>query len=331
MTTILRNTHVDVLLTDQAIAFARTKPSTARRLIPFTPTDKQSNLYPVWGRGSFLRDDMRPKGRGDEAPIWRPDLSNVRYVIQPEHLKAQLIWDERDNANDPAQYERGHVLGLVGKSTYAEDRIFAATYMLNTSWASSNRYVGVSSNPSGQQFLSFAQSGSDPYGVIELGRAIVRTQTGGQYEPNKLVVSPDVDRVLRTHPSIITRALAVVQGGGTIQGAVSRAQMAAVLGVDQYEVLDASRATSVEGAAVTVSDLSSGTMVLAYLSDDMSDYAPSAARVYEWSQGRPDGAPGSIRRFKRPEKSCDEIQIETAITCQITSDVSAVHFASCLA
>lgn len=325
------NLHVDRLLTDQAIAYIRTSPGAARQALtaPIGVT-RLSDLYPVWSQADFLRDDMRQIGYGDEAPIWRPAASRAQYQIRPEALAAQIVWQERDNSDDPAGYETGLVQGLMAKAIYAEDRIFASSVMLNTSWATSNRLVGIASGPTGLQFLSFAQTGSDPIGQIERGRDIVRQQTGGT-PANVLVVSADVDRVLRVHPQVQNKINSVISANGVITGAARREQMAGIFGVDRYVVIDVSRVTSVEGnATVTVSDLSSGQMCLFYAPTGAQMNTPAAVKLFEL-RGEAISGVNQVRRWTEPAKRSDIIEVMVGIDARVTSNVSGVHYASCLA
>ena len=326
------NTHVDRLLTDHAIAYIRNNPGAARQaLTQPVPVTRTSDLIYVWDRADFLRDDFRGTGYGDAAPIWRPGGATVRYQIQPEALAAQIVWQERDNADDPAQYERALVEGLMSKALYAEDRVFAASVMLDTSWASSNRLVGVSSSPTGLQFLSFAQSGSDPIGVIERGRDIARTQTGGGAVPNVLVVSADVDRTLRSHSQIQTKINAAISGNGILTGAARREQMAGIFGVDRYVVIDVARVTSVEGnATVTTTDLSSGQMCLMHAPSSPSLVSPAAVKLFELRGPAVTGV-GAVRRWTDDRLRSDMIEAMIGIDARVTANVAGVHFASCLA
>lgn len=322
--------HVDRLLTDQAIAYIRANPGAARQALnsPIGVT-RLSDLYYTWDRGDFLRDDMRQIGYGDAAPVWRPGAARSSYAIRPEALAAQIVWQERDNSDDPAGYETGLVEGLMSKAIYAEDRIFAASVMLNTSWATSNRLVGVSATPSTLEFLSFAQSGSDPIGQIERGRDIVRTQTGGT-PANVLVVSADVDRTLRTHSQIQAKINSAISASGQLTGAARREQMAGILGVDRYVVIDVSRATSVEGATVAVSDLSTGQMCLMYVPQRMALNTPAAVKLFEL-RGEAVTGINQVRRWAEPRLRSDMIEVMVGIDARVTSNVSGVHFASCLA
>lgn len=322
--------HVDRLLTDQAIAYIRANPGAARQALtsPIGVT-RLSDLYPIWSREDFLRDDMRQIGYGDAAPVWRPAASRASYAIRPEALAGQIVWQERDNSDDPAGYESGIVAGLMGKALYAEDRIFAASVMLQGSWASACQLTGVSTSPTGAQFLSFAQSGSDPIGVVERGRDIVRTQTGGQ-SANVLVVSADVDRTLRTHSQIQAKINNVISANGQLLGAARREQMAALFGVDRYVVVDVARVTSVEGATATISDLSSGTMCLFYAPAGAQMNTPAAVKLFEL-RGEAVTGVGQVRRWTAPALRSDMVEVMIGIDARITSNVSGCHFTACLA
>ena len=327
-----RTAHVDRLLTDLAVGYVRQNPSAARLALgdPYR-VKRTSDRYFVWSRDDFLRDDMALTGPGVEAPLWVPRGSTGTYQIDPYKLATLIVWEERDNADDPAGFERGKIAGLMSKARYREDALFAGRAMLNTSWAASNRLVGVSASPSTGEFLSFIQSGSDPIGIIERGRDTVRTQTGGR-AANVLVVSADVDRTLRVHSQIQSKINSAISASGQLTGAARREQMAGILGVDRYVVIDVSRATNIEGAATAVSDLSTGQMCLMYVDPSATSDGASAQamRFFELSGEAYPGV-GSVRRWTDDAKAADVIEVQTAVDFRVVGDVAGVHFASCLA
>lgn len=320
------NAHVDRLLTDQAIAYTRSGVSVARRALAVVPVERSSDLYLTWSRADFLRRSARVTGYGDAAPVWRPSASTTQYQALSRKLTGQIVRKARRDADDPAGYERGIVEGIMGNILLEEDLLFQSTCLTAASWASTNRLTGINSGtPTSVQFLSFPTAGSDPIAAVEQGRDIVRLQTGG-LRANVLVVSADVDRVLRTHSTVRTIATAIVQGSGPIQGAARREQMAAIFDVEDYIVLDTSQVTSPENATVVMADVATGVMVLMYRPPaSQAAMGAAAAKVFEVRGGT------AVRRWADEPTDSDMIECGTEIDVRITSNVSGVHFASCLA
>jgi hypothetical protein len=320
-----RELHVDTLLTDQAIAYIRRKPSVMRRVLPVVPVTRESDLYTIFNREDFNRSLFRDVGLGDRAPEWIPGAANDRYLVRPQHLSAPIFWRRRREANDPAQYESAIVQGLIGQARLAEDLLFAREVMVAGAWASSNQLTGVASGtPGATQFLSLRATGSSPIGLVERMKDIIRQQTMSIADRFRVVVSSDVHVVLKTHPELLTRTLASVQGGGVMQGSVKLEQMALLLDVDAYDVIDAAYITSAPGATAAIADVAAGVfLVLGDVSVGTdADMTPAAAKLFDLSGEdivKSGEGTGAVRRWTEDARKLDMVEACVASTCEITS------------
>ena len=292
-----------------------------------SPVKRRADRYSVYSRDDFARDDFQPRAPGTEAAELSHSVSTDTYYCDGFGGKVKVIWEERDNDDDPVAYEQAKVARLMRAAAIKRERLFAATAMLNTSWASANRMVGDASSGAGLNFVRFDQSGGDPVDAIGEAQDLLAIGTGGK-KGNVLVVTRDVHRHFKSNSSLLERIK--YTGGPSGNPAMVTPQMLAQLfEVEKYLVVDATYNSSVEGNATqTHGFVSSNQMLLMYQSKEK--YAPTALRQFSWSEYDKALGPGKIAVFRYDEPKLKSTFIETDINVdfKVVASTAAVHFAT---
>jgi hypothetical protein len=270
--------HVDVLLSNVSVAYQQdTSNFVASRIFSDVPVRKQSDKYAVIPAGDFNRDEMMPRGDGQESAGGSFELSTDSYFC---HVYAfHKDWGEQTEANMDEQFNfRQNVTNyLTMKALLKKEKYFAANFFAASKW--STDLTGVSSGVGAGEFLQWNDAASDP--VYDITSAITRQQilTGG-FRPNTLVLGRQVLDVLEIHPDIIDR---VKYGTQTDVSIASVAHLKQLFKVDDIIVMDAIENTASKGQTASNAFIGGKHALLLYRTRTPGVLVPTAGYTFTWS------------------------------------------------
>lgn len=267
--------HVDRYLTNYSVMFVQDSSNfIAQRAASSIPVVKQTDLYVVYDRGYFWRDDAVPRPLGG-----RPQQVGYKVVDQTytcvEYALEHVIDDRQyANADDPINLDENATILLTQKNLIKQDRVWCQRFFRGGIWAAD--FQGVGSSPGSGQFLQFDDPASDPIAVIDAAKDAINRATG--FMPNTLVLGAKVKRVLRSHPDISDRIKYTQRGiaDDLILGAL-------------FEVPNVITARSVynnaaEGATNQFEFIADETaMWLGYIEPNPSINSPTAIAMFNWT------------------------------------------------
>ncbi|MBK4723451.1 hypothetical protein JJL56_31870, partial [Azospirillum sp. YIM DDC1] len=153
-----RDLHVDAVLTNMSVGYVQSQDKFfADKLFPTVQVMKQTDLYTVWPKGAFFRDQVKARPLGGAVPIVGFDTGTASYVCTEYGLGTMIDDRTRANADKPFNPDKASMRLLVGQHLIKRDRIAATTYLKTGVWGTD--VAGVNSGPSASQFLRFDQSG----------------------------------------------------------------------------------------------------------------------------------------------------------------------------
>lgn len=310
--------HVNRPLTNISIAFLQRADSfVADQVFPNIPVDKQSDLYFVYDRGMFNRDQMQKRAPGSEAKKidYNVDAPSNSYFADVWALAHDIPDQRRANADEPLQPDREAVELLSHQAMIKREVTWAATFFASGS-AWTRKVTGVASAPSASQTIKWDLAGSSPVEDVEKEKALIAESTG--FEPNVLVLSRHVWRILRNHPDIVDR----IKYGQTAPGSavVSLATVAQVFELDQILVSRAIQNTAAEGIANVHSFIAGKNALLAYSSRTPGIMTPSAGYTFSWRGLLGAGPAGQrLKRFRMEWLEADRVEMEMAYAQKMVS------------
>ncbi len=190
-------------------------------LFPRLPVLRQRDVYWIFGRENLQLTEQTLRAFGTPAAETRFSLSTDVYQVTSHALKAVIPDEDRDT----------YTVGDLDKDTVQtlQDKIMLdrEVRIRNVATNVANYNVGNTLALSGTSQWS-AYGTSDPIADVEHAKYIVST-TG--VLANMLLLSPDVARVLRTHPAI-REYFKYTQTTGPL----SDAQLATAFGLDKVVV-----------------------------------------------------------------------------------------------
>jgi hypothetical protein len=188
---------------------------------------------------------------GDDYTVSQQAYSLLEYAFHKDISKDDR--NEYDNPFDPVRDATEFVLNRINRVTLKH---LIDTYFTASIWSDD-----LQGADSGGDFLEFNDSAATPVATILKGKETVAKTTG--YSPNRLIMTADVFRTLKTHPDITGKMK------NTSDKVVSKDLLAKLFEVDSLEV---------------VNDVNSGgtdfmltkKMLLCYTPDRPSKFKPSA-------------------------------------------------------
>lgn len=315
--------HVDVPLTNFAQLYAqRNEMFVAMRAAPNMPVPKQSDLYYVFARADFYRDEMEERADGAETEGSGFDLSTSPYFCRV-YGHHKLVTDrQRTNADPRVDLERSAATFVMHKGLIKRERTFAAAYMGTGIWDTD--LTGVSGAPGAGQFQGWNETGSDPIRDFRTGKETVQGLTG--YVPNKLCIGQSAYNALLDNDAVLDR----IQGGATpgAPALVMRQLLASILELDEIFVMGGVYNSAARGATESTGFITSDDALLYYAPDSIGPNEPTAMTQFSWTGYLPGQTENGIviSRLRNDDRRADKIEGEMAFDYRVTGSELGYFF-----
>lgn len=194
--------HVDRYLTNFSLNYVQDRNNfVSQRAASLIPVQKQTDLYVIFDRGYFWRDEVKPRPLGGRPEQVGYKFSDGTYRADEWALEHVVDDRQRANADDGFRLDQNAATLLTQKHMIRQDRVWAQNFFSAGVW--STQSTGVVSSPGANQFLQFNDVNSDPIVVIDYWKDQMHQKTG--FMPNTLVLGAAVKRILRSQPDIADR------------------------------------------------------------------------------------------------------------------------------
>jgi len=320
--------HVNAPLTNISIAYMQSADAfIASRVFPNVPVMKQSDRYYTYDRGAFNRDEMKPRAPGTESNGGGYTLDNTpTYFCNTYGFHKDIPDAVRANADSMLNIERDASEYVALKALLLKEKAFVSNFFTTGKWTTD--VTGVSSGPTGAQFLQWNDANADPIIDVRKGKRTVRQLTG--FEPNKLTLGRATYDALLDHPDIIDR----IKYGQT-QGGPAKASsqlLAQLFEVDEVLVMNAIENTAAEGATASHSFIGGKAALLTFTPPTPGLMTPAAGYTFSWTGLMGAGALGGrIRMFRIETLQSDRVEIDLSFDMKLVGPDLGYFFASAVA
>lgn len=300
--------HVNRPLTNISIAYMQNAANfIADQVFPNIPVSKQSDLYYLYDRGYFNRDEMEERAPGTESKGGGYKQSTDPYYARVYAFHHDIPDERRSNADTPLQPDREATALVSQKALIKRERLWATKYFQTGIWQTDR--VGVASSPTGSQFLKWNDANSTPIEDIRSAKTNVLENTG--FEPNTLVIGQRVADALIDHPDIVDR---VKYGQSSRQQAtVELTDLEALFKIERILVMKSIVNTAQEGQASSHSFIGGNNALLCYSTPTPGIMTPSAGYTFSWNGFLGANALGArIKRFRLEAIESDRVEIQMA-------------------
>ncbi len=306
--------HVNRPLTNISVAFIQDASDfVASRVFPVVPVMKQSDRYFVYDKKQWFRTSAQKRAPGSESAGGGYDIDNTpNYFADVWAVHKDVDDQTRANADIPIDMDRDATAFVTQQLLLRREIEWAANYFTTGVWDTDFTPVTL-----------WDASGSDPVADVRAQKRVIMQNTGKM--ANKLVVSPDVDDVLKDHEAVLDR----IKGGAlpNNQAIVRNQQLAQLFEIDEYLVANAVQDTAVEGAAASMDHIMTRDALLVHAAPRPSILTPSAGYTFAWVGLFGAGAAGNrISRFRMEHLKSDRVEGEMAWAQKVVAPELGVFF-----
>lgn len=320
----INQVHVDAILTNASVAYIQSADNfIANKVFPIVPVEKQSDLYFVYTKEDWFRDDATLRADGTEAATSGYGLTTDNYFAHVYAIKKAVgdqLMANYDNPLDPMRDAAKFTAQLILNRMESQ---FVADFVKTGVW--DNLFTGVAGTPDAGEFKQWNNlTDSDPIQNIEDGKSAILRTTG--FEANKLVLGYDAYKTLRNHPDIIDR---VKYTGRDVPDTTYLAQL---FGLSEVLVAKAVKNTAAEGQS-GVFDFSFGkSALLVYAAPEPSILTPSGGYSFHWrgvSEGL--GLTVGTKQYRVEENAATYVESQVAFDNKLVAADLGAYFDDCVA
>lgn len=281
--------------------------------MPNLPVSKQSDLYWIFDRADWYRDEAKERADGTESEGSGFSLSTSPYYAKVYAHHKDVTDRQRANADAAVNPDNSAVEFVTRKLLIRREALFISKFFVTSVWA--NQDVGVTSGPvAGTSFLRWDVSTSDPVNDVRMAIELVQGKTG--YRMNKMLIQRQVWNRLLENDSILSR----IVGGATANtpAIVMKQLIAQLFEIDAIYILEAVWNTANKGATEATSFMAGKHALLYYAPNSVSVEEPTAGVTFSWTGFMGATSNGMrIKRFRMEELESDRVEGQMAFVQQI--------------
>jgi len=320
--------HVNTPLTNISIAYMQDQSGfIADRVFPNIPVGKQSDLFYQYDRGFFNRDEMKKRAPNTESAGGGYELDTGNYFADVWAFHHDIPDQRRGNSDTPLAPDREATNLVSQKAMIRREKLFVTNFFTASTWTQD--FTGVSSGPTGDQFLQWNDAASTPIEDIRAGMTRMLERTG--IMPNKLVLGYQVHTALLDHPDIIDR-IKYGQTSGVARERAANAALAEILELGEVLVSRAIENTAAEGATNSHSFIAGKQALLTHAASSPGLMTPTGGYTFSWNGYLGAGNAGQrIKRFRMEALASDRVEIEMAFDQKLVAADLGSFFATAVA
>jgi len=295
--------HIDRALTNISVAYMQDASNfIADRVFPIIPVQKQSDLYFIYNRGDFLRDEAAERAAGTESAGGDYNIEQSEpYFCRVHAFHKDINEQDRVNSDDPLTPDIDATEFISGKLLIKREVLWATNFFGPSIWGKDVQ--GVASGPTAGQTLQWDSATSDPVKVIKFESTKMSEGTG--YRPNTLVLSPYAKDALLEHPDVLDRIKYTQKGIASID------LLAQLFEVENVYVANAIYNTAAKGATEATQFVMGKHALLCYSEKRPGLKKPSAGYIFAWKGLKGAGAYGNrVVRIPMPWLGMDTERVE---------------------
>jgi hypothetical protein len=289
----------------------------ALRAMPNLPVAKQSDLYYVFDRADFYRDEAEERADGTESAGGGFNLSTDPYFARVYAFHKDVTDRQRANQDPGVALDNSATQYVTHKLMIRRERLFQSAYVAGNIW-----FNGTSAATSGQD-VTWGASASDPIADVRDAIRGVHQLTG--YRPNKMIIGRQGYDTLMDNDEILAR----ITGGSTVSqpAKVMKTLLAQLFELDEIFVMDSVYNTAGEGAAEANVFIGGDDAVVYYAPDSVGLEEPTAGVQFSWTGLMGNTSNGMrIKRFRQEALEADRIEGQMAFDYRLTSGALGHYF-----
>lgn len=326
-----RAVHVDQPLTSISIAYLQNAANfVAGQVFPNLPVQKQSDLYYVFDRGYFNRDEAKKRAPGTEAAKVGFELDTASYFADVWAVKHGIPDQIAANADAVLNLERAASELVTHKLLIRREKDWATNYFTTGVWGTD--ITGVAASPGTDEVVQWSDATSgDPIGDIRTAKTDIMEATG--FMPNTMVMSQRVLDALVDHPDIVDRIKYSGGVGNTNPAVTTEQALSQLFGIPRILVMRGVENTAAEGDTNVHAFIGGKNALLTYSAPTPGIMTPSAGYTFSWQGylGQSNAFGMATKRRYRDELETTEVEGSAAFDHKLVASDLGYYWTSIVA
>lgn len=280
----MQNAHIDRALTNTSVAYMQDASAfIADKVFPIVPVKRQSDVFYIYNKGDFMRDEAKVRGAASESAggDYGVEASDP-YYCRKHAFHKDVTAEERANYDEPLDADTDATDFVSQKMLIRREMEWASKFFKAGVWGTEISGAEAAGE-NAAVFWNLATS--DP--ISDITSAGVKMASETSYKPNTLVLSPFVFNALKNHEDILDRIKY------TQKGIVTADLLATLFEVENVHVAWAVVNTAVKGAEDNVGFIMGKHALLCYSAPRPALKKPSAGYIFAWTGLEGSGAYGN--------------------------------------
>lgn len=316
-------TNVSVMFIQDASAYV------ADRVFLNVPSEKQADIYYKIPRGYFLRNAVKERAPGAPTESAGYEIETDSFTCKVYGLDHPIPDERRANTDNPLNADRNGAQFLTQLAMTNREKVWADAVFKTGVWT-----TDVTGNTSSSAYGSdtveqWDRDTSTPIEDVKFYQRKMMRMTGKKF--NVLTLGAAVWDWLTRHPDILAR---VIPGGTNVTPAmVTKAAVAALFGVDEILVSEATYNSAAEGQTdVYAFVLNQRGALLTYRPPAAGIETAAAGYTFSWTGWHGMSKMGHrIRKFREERRLTDYVAIDMAYTHKVVAADLGVFFTDIIA
>lgn len=280
----MQTAHIDRALTNISVAYLQDAGNfIAHRVFPIVPVKRQSDVYYMYNKGDFMRDEAQVRGAATESAGGDYGVEAQQpYYCRKHAFHKDVTPEERANYDEPLDADKDATDFVSQKMLIRREMEWATKFFKPGIWG---RGIVGAADAAENQTLKWNLPTSNPIADITGASVQMAAETG--YKPNTLVLSPFAFNALKNHEDILDRIKY------TQKGIVTADLLATLFEVDNVYVAWGVVNTAAKGATEKIDFIMGKHALLCYVNPRPALRKPSAGYIFAWTGLEGSGAYGN--------------------------------------
>lgn len=281
----MQDAHIDRAMTNISVAYLQDASAfIADKVFPIVPVRRQSDVFYVYNKGDFMRDEAQVRGAGTESAGGDYGVAaSDPYHCRKHAFHYDVTEEERANYDEPLNADTDATEFVSQKMLIRREMEWASKFFKTGVWGT--EITGKAASPSTGETLQWNLATSNP--ILDITNASVQMAAETGYRPNTLVLSPFAFNALKNHEDILDRIKY------TQKGIVTTDLLATLFEVQNVYVAWSVVNSAAKGATDAVNFIMGKHALLCYANPSPALRKPSAGYIFAWTGLEGAGAYGN--------------------------------------
>jgi len=286
----MQNAHIDRALTNTSVAYMQDANAfIADKVFPIVRVKRQSDVFYIYNKGDFMRDEAQVRGAGSESAGGDYGVeASTPYYCRKHAFHKDVTPEERANYDEPLDADTDATDFVTQKMLIRREMEWASKFFKSGIWGTEIEGADTAADATegaNKKVVYWNQATSNP--IKDITDAGVEMAGGTAFKPNTLVLSPHAFNALKNHEDILDRIKY------TQRGIVTADLLATLFEVDNVYVAWGVVNSAAKGADDNVGFIMGKHALLCYSAPSPGLKKPSAGYIFAWSGLEGSGAYGN--------------------------------------